>query len=256
MPRVARALAAANHGECVTNTLLTSVGFLQPSPVLERLALKQVDLGKTPMARDGADYLRRYASKEMKPEVWKRLVHLSERVKADGIEARLQTGKITPEESNQFALWSDLIEAYVAAQGWVLTPPEAEAVRKLIGEKRSDASACRFRCGAELSVAAHKGQFAIYGRANDNADRVSPPLEYLNSEERLRYSVSQYSCANTKALKEKLLQFPAGSEFVFAYDFTPRDHEEIVEISGFLREHGYKVANPWHWQFLPSETPR
>lgn len=255
-PRVAGALSAVNHGDCVTNTFLTSIGFLQPSPVLDRLALEQVDLGKSPLARDGADYLRRYGSKEMKPEVWNRLVRLSELMKSSGMEARPQTGKITPEESNQFALWSELIEAYVAAQGWVLTPQEAEAVRNLIGEKQNDAAACRFHCGDQLSVLAHKGQFAIYSRANDSANRVASPLEYLNSPERLRYSVSQYSCANMKTLKDKLLQFPAGSEFVFAYDFTPRDHEEIVEISGFLREHGYKVANPWHWPFLPPDPPR
>jgi hypothetical protein len=85
---------------------------------------------------------------------------------------------------------------------------------------------------------------------------VASPLEYLNPKERLRYSVSQYRCANMKALKEKLLQFPAGSEFVFAYDFTPRERDEIVEISDFLREHGYKVANPWRWPFLAPDPPR
>lgn len=255
-PRVAEALASANHSDCVTNTFLTSIGFLQPSSVLDRFALEQVDLGKSPLARDGADYLRRYGSKEMKAAVWEHLRRWSERLKTSGVDARLQTGKITPEESEYLALLANLTEAYVAAQAWVLTPEEAEAFRKLVGEKRNESAVCRFHCGDLLSVGAHKGQFAIYSRANNNTDRVDSPLEYLNSKQRLRYSVNQYRCANMKALKDKLLQFPAGSEFVFAYDFTPRDRDEIVEISDFLREHGYKVANPWRWPFLPSEPPR
>ncbi len=255
-PRVAGALAAVNHGECNTNTFLTSIGFLQPSPILERLALQQVELGKSPLARNGADYLRRYASSKAKPEVWKQLVRWSKFLKASGLEARRRTGNITPEENNQYYLWSDLIEAYVAAQAWILTPSEEEAVRKLIGQEQSDSTACHFHCGDQLSVFAHKSQFAIYSRANDASNHVAAPLEYLNSPERLRYSVSQYSCANMKSLQEKLLQFPAGSEFTFAYEFTPRDREEIVEISDFLRQHGYKVANPWHWPFLPADPPR
>ena len=255
-PRVANALAAVNHGECNTNNFLTSIGFLQPSPVLDRLALQQVELGKSPLARDGAEYLRRYASSKAKPEVWKQLVRWSKFLRTSGLTARRQAGNITPEENDRYYLWSDLIEAYVAAQAWVLTPSEEQAVRKLIGQEQSDSTACHFHCGDQLSVFAHKGQFAIYSRANDASNRVAAPLEYLNSPERLRYSVNQYSCANMKALKEKLLQFPAGSEFVFAYDFTPRDRDEIVEISDFLRQHGYKVTNPWHWPFLPADPPR
>jgi hypothetical protein len=75
-------------------------------------------------------------------------------------------------------------------------------------------------------------------------------IEYLIPGERLHYSVIQYRCADIDSLKDKLEQFPAGSTFEFAYDFSARDQKELVEISDFLRAHGYQVSNPQHWGFL------
>jgi hypothetical protein len=55
-----------------------------------------------------------------------------------------------------------------------------------------------------------------------------------------------------KSLKEKLAQFPLGSTFDFAYDFSARDEKELIEISDFLWSHGYKVRDPQNWSFLQS----
>ena len=80
-------------------------------------------------------------------------------------------------------------------------------------------------------------------------------MEYLNSQERLRYSINQYRCANLKALEEKLLQFPIGSTFVFSSgDFTTRDRDELVAINNFLRVHGYKVNNEQNLAFLTDNS--
>jgi hypothetical protein len=54
-----------------------------------------------------------------------------------------------------------------------------------------------------------------------------------------------------KALKEKLLQFPADSTFGFTYEFTAKDRKEIEEIMAFLLSHGYRVQDP-----LPPDPPR
>lgn len=81
-------------------------------------------------------------------------------------------------------------------------------------------------------------------------------MEYLNSVERLRYSINQYQCGDLKSLKSKLVQFPAGSTFVFAYEFSARDRDELVEISSFLAEHGYKVKNVQNWTLLASNPAR
>jgi hypothetical protein len=75
-------------------------------------------------------------------------------------------------------------------------------------------------------------------------------MAYLTNPSAHRYSVRQYGCPNIHALEEKLLQFPAGSSFVFTWDFTARDRDELTEISHFLLSHGYKVDNPQQWDFL------
>lgn len=241
-PRITKALAAVNKGECKTNMFLSGIGFLQPSPVLERIALEQVDLGNSPLARDGADYIRLYGSKKMKPLIWQRLVRWNERVNASGAEARMWTGKVTPEESIQLSLVYGLTEAFERAQAWVLTPEEGRALRDLPGQKRNPSEACGRHCGEELGVAEHKGPYRIDSQEITNPERIAAPLEYLNSKERLCYSVMQYRCADMKALEEKLLQFPKGSEFSFSPFFSPRDRNAMNEISNFLQEHGYKVV--------------
>ena len=81
-------------------------------------------------------------------------------------------------------------------------------------------------------------------------------MEYLNSAERLHYFINQYRCDDMKALKDKILQFPASSTFGFAWDFNAGDRDVLVEISDFLWAHGYTVRNPQKWDFLRPDPPR
>jgi hypothetical protein len=59
-----------------------------------------------------------------------------------------------------------------------------------------------------------------------------------------------------RALKEKLLQFQPGSNFGFAWYFSGRDRDALVEISDFLWSHGFKVWNSQQWDFLRKDPPR
>ncbi len=78
-------------------------------------------------------------------------------------------------------------------------------------------------------------------------------MEYLDSPERLRYNINQYSCPSMNSLKQKMVQFPPGSTFAFAYNFSREDRAEIVEIANFLWQHGYKTKNIANWPFLPHD---
>jgi hypothetical protein len=80
-------------------------------------------------------------------------------------------------------------------------------------------------------------------------------MEYLNLAERLHYTINQYGCNTMKDLKQKILQFPVGSTFDFAWDFTAADRDEILEIGTFLRSHGYRVGNTHEWTFLRPDPP-
>ena len=249
-PRIRQALAnnTYNHG-CYPQTLLTDVGTLQPSPVLAKIAVEQIR-SVTSLARDAADYLRRHAPPSMKPVVWQLLKDWHAELKA---APALAPGTSIPLTDPGFA--ASLLEAYTAAQGWVLTPEDTLALQHLLGEDPVAGIACQFQCGSSIALSATDPTYTIYSRLSFEPWAHPREMDYLFSGERLRYSIKQYSCPDLAALEQKLLQFPAGSKFLFAYDFSPRDRTELIEIANFLLAHNDQVINALHWDFLPSSPP-
>ena len=254
-PRVQRVLKSTRRNQVCTSRVLTTLGLLEPGPVLAKIAMEQIEGGGT-SAADGAFYLAQYAPAEWKPKIWKQLEIWQKRVAASGAEKRINNGQGSADDMAKTELVRGLIDAYEKAQGWVLHPDDEKRFRKLLDEEAGNQLACSFRCGATLSVGPGAAEYAIYGRANNGRENERESMEYLNSSERLRYSVNQYQCNNLGELKEKLQQFPAGSTFVFAYEFSARDRNELVEISDFLTGHGYKVKNLQDWPFLRADAAR
>jgi hypothetical protein len=136
----------------------------------------------------------------------------------------------------------------------VLSPEDSSAMQALLGKNRVAQIACNFSCGSQISIGPNPDSYHIYSQVNDPVWPKENRVDYLTPEERLHYSVNQYRCADMKSLKEKLEQFPLGSTFDFAYDFSARDQKELVEISDFLWSHGYKVRNPQNWSYLQSDS--
>ncbi|ABF40169.1 hypothetical protein Acid345_1166 [Candidatus Koribacter versatilis Ellin345] len=233
--RIRRGMPQIRDGRC--NEYLSAIGRLQASQVLEKLALEQIH-ARTIMTRDSADYLRRYGTLPSKQNLWNELVHWRKTMEAD------HEGP----SSEHYGDFHELIMSYAGAVGWTLTSDDATRLSALLGEDASNGVACTFSCGATLATPPGPQRYYIYGRPI--RDWTMPPMQFLNSPERLTYSVNQYGCEGLKALKQKLVQFPTGSTFTFAYEFTAEYRDEILEISQFLISHGYKVDNNWHWDFL------
>jgi hypothetical protein len=147
----------------------------------------------------------------------------------------------------------ELMTAFEAAQEWVLTPEDEKQLEALLDQETLKGLRCRFQCGGSLSVGHGPTHFTIIGNLSptvEERDNVRESMEYLNSTERLRYSINQYGCADLQTLKDKVLQFPEGSIFGFnPADFSERDRNELVAISHFLSEHNYKV-DIQDWAFL------
>jgi hypothetical protein len=248
-PLLERALQEINSQPWQT-TFFSDIGFLEPGPVLERLALAQIESGKQPLARDAIDYLRQHGSAATKPLVWQQLVLWHERVLAS------QAGKGESAQPNeeylQNALVSALTEAFTSARAWVMSPEDERNIQTLLGDQTASGLSCRFRCGDSLGASPRS--YSIYSKPTHRPFQPRP--EYMYPTERLEYFINQYHCPDLRTLQEKLLQFPAGSSFDFAYDFSPADRDELVEISDFLRSHGYKVRNPQKWNFLGGDSPQ
>lgn len=255
-PRAQKVFGSSRIQVCTTR-FLTTLGLLEPGAVLQWIALAQVDAG-TSNAQDGAGYLARHAPPGLKPTVWKELKKWHHSYVSSGAEKRWTNGGATTDDTAKHYLVMELTMAFEAAQGWVLTPDDEKQLLALLDPETIKSLRCRFRCSAALSISSEPGPYTIFSGPSptpEDRDNVNESMEYLNSQERLRYSINQYRCANLKALEEKLLQFPTGSTFVFSSaDFTKRDRDELVAISNFLRVHGYKVNNEQNLAFLTDNS--
>lgn len=232
------------------------MGVLEPGPVLDRLAPAEIDKGPKLFATDAAAYLRRHGAPATKPLVRERLARSLQKYVDSGAERRFKDRKATNEDIALNTLNGALVDSYTRAQGWLLSTQEAADLQALLGAELIGRLACAFQCGASLATDKAAGRYAIYGRANDDFDRRSSPMEYLNPSERLHYSINQYRCDDLKALKAKISQFPAGSTFDFAWDFTAADRDELLEIGTFLRTHGYRIGSTHDWSFLQPDPPQ
>lgn len=241
-PRVEQVLQKVSPPYCPRGEFFPSLGFMEPSPVLDTLAARQVEDG-TPLAADAAEYLGRFGSAAMKPVVWEQLSRWHKKDVESGAELRITSPTRSHDDWFLYSLDSRLLEAYVYAQGWMLSPEDVGSLSKLIGNKKTEELACAFRCGSSVSVGFEPGNYVIHSRATDPVFPPENRIDYLMSAEPFQYSVNQYRCADLKALEQKLLQFPAGSTFSFAHAGSELDPGDWTTISAFLQSHGYSVRN-------------
>ena len=259
-PLVQRALAKENSIPECTNQILTHLGFLNPSPVLEKLAMAMIAAGGD-SAIDGAQYLKQYGSPGAKLKVWDQLQNWHQRFAASGAEKRVTDRSASPDDMAQAEMVRVLTETFVSAQGWVLSPEEAKAVEGLLTKETLPQLRCNFQCGVALSVSHSVGpkpsQYVIYAEVNPLWRAVvQSPMEYTpNTADYLHYSIEQYHCVDMRALKTKIVQMPSGSSFEFASDFTVAHRDTLVELSDFLWSHEYKVRSPQNWSFLRPDSP-
>jgi hypothetical protein len=229
---------------------------VEPGPALDRLALAEIDKGPKSYATDAATYLRKHGAPAMKPLVRERLAKWHQRYVDSGAEKRLKDRTATNDDIALNTLIGALVETFTRAQGWLLSPEEAADLQALLGAETIGRLACAFHCGGSLGSDAAANSYAIYGRVNQNFDPRLNAMEFLRPSERLYYSINQYRCDDMKALENKILQFPKGSSFGFAYDFSAADKDEILEIITFLRAHGYRAVGSHTWSFWPTDSAR
>jgi hypothetical protein len=281
-PRIEELLKKTNQ-EPWQSTFFTDIGFLEPSPVLERLAMAQIEAGTQPLARDAITYLQLHGSVAAKPFLWQQLQHWHEKLVASEAEksARAATDQAATRKDaadpaasgaaadraaelaeraradadNKDSLYiTELATAYIKAQAWVLTPDESDRLAVLLG-KLAEPLFCTFHCGGSPAVSPAPANYVIYAAVNQPRPLDEQP-EYMNPRERLRYAINQYRCADIAALENKIVQLPAGSSFEFVNEFNAGDRDEMVKISDFLWSHGYQVRNPQNWSFLRPDSTR
>jgi len=250
-PRLRRVVETVKPGYCPRGEFLPDLGYLESNPILEALAVKQIEDG-TPLAIDAADYLRSFGSSAVKKTVWVQLSRWRMKYLASVAAKRMSQGHVNQDDWFLSQLARQLLYAYVSAQAWILSPEDSAALTQLLGRQAIAGLACRYHCGSPISIGPAAGNYAIYGIRNEPTGPIEDGIDYLMPTERLQYKVNGYGCPDMQTLKKKLLQFPADSTFEFGYPLSERDREELVEIDEFLRSHGYKVNNS-RWAFLAKD---
>lgn len=251
--RVERALREG-HNYCAIGGLLVALGTFGPSPVLERIAVAQVnaDTGfeQGGVARDGLEYIQRWGSPAMKPVVWEWLVrwrHEAAPAPEAAMNLNTPTGLAAEMKREQI---SELVQAYTAAHGWIVTPEDAARLEALMGKGGLAHLSCSFSCGSPYTVGPGPGNYSIYGHAPQVFYPNPRDAEYVQTTERLSYQINQYSCRTLSDLKAKILQLPKGSTFGFAYNFDERYRPEMLDILALLKTNGYVYRSGGFWPFL------
>jgi hypothetical protein len=244
--RVEQVLQKVRPPYCPRGEFFPSLGFMESNAVLDNLAAKQLK-DETPLAADATEYLGRYGSAAMKPVVWEQVSRWHKKYVESGAQLRMNDPKYGQDHPSQLSdVWSlynmesKLVQAYVNAQGWTLSPEDSDNLAKLIGDDKRKGFACTFSCGSELSVGPAAGSYSIYGKLKDPVYPPEARIDYLMPTGPYRYTIKQYQCADLSALEQKLLQFPVGSTFSVAHTGSSLDGwGDWTEIGAFLQSHGY-----------------
>lgn len=224
---------------CPRGNFFPSLGFMESNAVLDNLAAKQLEDG-TPLAADAAEYLERYGSAAMKSVVREQVSRWHKKYVESGAESRMGSGKNTQDDWQLYNLDSRLRNAYINAQGWVLSPEDVDGFSKLLGDEKSKGLACSFNCSGSVSIGPAPGSYYIYGKFKEPVYPPESRIDYLMPTEPYRYGINQYRCEDLKSLEQKLLQFPAGSSFSVAHTGSIQDGwGDWEDIRVFLQSHGY-----------------
>ncbi|HEY4355579.1 MAG TPA: hypothetical protein VGN16_07525 [Acidobacteriaceae bacterium] len=285
-PRIRRVLRGnkdPREGPCC-HFFLSSLGILEPSPVLERIALDQIktrphwvrDLSLD-MRRGAFEYLEEWGSPRVKPVLWNWLL----RWRKDFANVPAPESGVAPsEQQHERSLQLEyLLHGYAYAHAWVQTPEDVEKLRTVTGDatlfqrdcyKPSPAGHRPAHAVPHIAVQRDSGEpdfqgiSGCEGAIGPEPDTFEIRYEYTrgpfsevrettSSQERLSYSIRQYQCRNLQSLKEKILQLPKGSTFEFTpifNNFDEVERKEVIEIVDFLEANGYKVHVPKIWNFV------
>jgi hypothetical protein len=219
-PRIETAMSARGAGFSACNhMLLTEVAQLQNDPLLQEIAIKNLDDADPQVVGSAAEYLKEYSSASAEDALWSRFVAWSERWKGRESEFQEVDGKRSDRQFEPMA-GSILMQALAAGQGWLA---DEAKLRRLVDlsvgpEQRREAEenlrVWIKRPWSILFIPAGKGQFEI----------------------------AQYRATSLQAAKDKLAQFPRGSTFEWAgIGQDEGEQKAFQEISRFASEHGFTI---------------
>ena len=222
-----QALAARekNLSRCYTSTLL-GVALLRPTQELEEIATASLDDDDPEVVAHAAQVLERFGSVGSEKALWRRFEKWHDDMQSRSEELRKQTMGVpalgAPELSGQVIIEQALRNAIVHGQSWLADPEKLKRLRELCFTDESR---------AELDARIENWRRDINIFLNPDGE----PISIL---------VAQYNLANMDALRQKLVQFPAGSVFRWRTvdsNSQVKAQEIFQQLKTYLEDHGMKL---------------
>jgi hypothetical protein len=223
-PRLEAAMAARGDGYSACNqSLLLEVGALRPDPLLEEVAIHSLDDDDPQVAGNAAAFLGRYGSAAAEAPLWESLTRWNEKWRGSESEFRYVPGE-SDAKVWQRNLGLNLMQALATGKSWLADEEKLSRLARLaVGRDM------RQQVDSMLS----------------NWERGRRTISYSRFGDRQHFRVLQYETDSLAGLKEKLAQFPAGSEFNWGVGASPDDGEQVLkEVTEFLTGHGMKLFKP------------
>jgi hypothetical protein len=204
-PRLENAGKAGNR----CRLSLAEIGKLRQAPILDSLAAKALDDPDAAVEIDATAYLADYGSADAEETLWSHFADWSK-------HWRDREAALSP-FARDAQVGQSLMQALVAGHSWLM----------------SDAKLRRL---ADLAVGAPMRQQAEqYFRMWQQKPWVVSCAGYD------QFQIGWYHALSMKAAKEKLLQFPKGTELRWIVQGLPDEPAELHELAGFALAHGIKL---------------
>jgi len=188
---------------------LAEVGKLQPSPILEGLAIKALDDPDASAVPDAATYLSDNGSAGAEDALWSHFAAWSKRWND-------RQAELSPTGPDAHAGQS-MMQALVTAHAWLVSDVK---LRRL----------------ADLAVGATMRQ-----QAEQYIGMWQQKPWLVRSSPTGQFQIGWYRAVSMRAAKEKLLQFPKGTELRWILQGLPNDPADLHELAEFAMNNGLRL---------------
>jgi hypothetical protein len=216
-----------NEGGCGTG-LLRWISELTVAPVLNDLALENLNSPDPGTVIEAVRYLTPYGRKQDEPPLWQRYVEWTSAYKG---KADLLDKSGPGRWDKNFAssnIGEELGNALIRNQGWVA---DSELVARVLERCVGDSMCKRLKDDARWTGSPY--QLSL--------PQLTMPSVGLGSD---GIGVAQYGTRSLKLFEEKISQFPPGSTFIFPRWYRPANSDEQKiegQVRTILEKHGMSL---------------